>query len=305
MTASLLSGKALAFALLVSVCCELSIACDSQCLLHKKALVLINEFRTAEGKTALRSDPKAMLSNAVDHSQKMLSGALGFDHQDLSTATSKVGCETFISGENIAWFSGNTDNAPSRCVELWISSPGHRENILRDNDFTVTGIVGDSTKVYCTQTCGQDQAGPQSPRSGKCELIADESSGNSSPASPPTSAPPQTTTTESSPQEVTTEANPENPTTEASPQQTETKATTSTTPEAKEIGPQPEQKSMEYMHGADKETTAKHDCLCGNDKCTHDYQRCAGAPGMPYSKYKQLLVLTLPSSSSFFNQAVF
>jgi hypothetical protein len=51
--------------------------------------------------------------------------------------------------------SGMTDDDkdPAHiCVKMWENSPGHLDNILRNEDFSVTGIYfGDNDGFYCTQ----------------------------------------------------------------------------------------------------------------------------------------------------------
>jgi hypothetical protein len=63
-----------------------------------------------------------------------------FEHHNLGKATDEVQCKVFCSGENISKYTGKSDDPDKKCMDMWGKSPGRLENILRENDYTVTGI---------------------------------------------------------------------------------------------------------------------------------------------------------------------
>jgi hypothetical protein len=111
----------------------------------------------------------AMLANAVRHSQSFTDGS--FEHQKLSTVTDEIQCGTFCSGENIAKFSGPSDDPAKKCMDMWEESKGHLENILRDNGMTVVGIYQKDGWTYCTQTFGLDGQGVGSKSGAQCKAV--------------------------------------------------------------------------------------------------------------------------------------
>ena len=103
--------------------------------LETQVLGELNAIRRSHGLTPLRlSQP---LSAAADaHSRAM--GRFGFfshDSRDGSEFSSRVkrwygpgGYRSWAVGENLLWSSGQLSAAAA--VKLWMSSPGHRRNIL-------------------------------------------------------------------------------------------------------------------------------------------------------------------------------
>lgn len=272
MMLSCVRGLTLAVTIAAISSSNVASACDSDCL-HNQALQFVNDFRGSQGTGPLGSGPNSMLRNAMMHSEQMFSGAQSFSHQDLGAATEKVGCYTFISGENIAFYSGGSPaDGPRRCVDMWIDSPGHRANLLRDNDFTAIGVYGVAGgDVYCTQTFGKDRGSDRSAGSGNCDIVPAGGGGeNQSPAiTLATSAPTRqqtTTTPRGMQQETTTKAKLQQTSTQAKRERTTTtlaptqKATTNT------IRPRPTTVAS-VAEDSPKETTPTQQCTLSGRRC--------------------------------------
>lgn len=108
-----------------------------------------------QGQGDLVVGTQSMLDNCVWHS-KMMAESLGMVHQDLNEATLAVGCDLFVSGENVAWFGGySEDTDPAvQCMKQWEESEGHLDNIMRheEGDYVAVGVYKDGEKWWCTQT---------------------------------------------------------------------------------------------------------------------------------------------------------
>lgn len=165
---------------------------DSECW-NTIAVQYVNEIRANYGKEPLRLGTESMLQNAVKHSTYMLNTG-DFNHQELSSVTTEIGCNIFCGAENIAYFSGQQSDPAKVCVDMWRNSPGHLQNILTDrNQLTVVGIAGYSGgRTYCTQTFGSadlsqlDALGSRSPQ---CLPSGSQSSGPPEPQQPPPEIP--------------------------------------------------------------------------------------------------------------------
>jgi hypothetical protein len=157
------------------------IACDENdvtcfCL---RAVQITNEIRSRRGGNGdLVPGTQSMLDNAVEHSKEM-AGPMGMEHQDLATASKKVGCDVFINRENIAMFGGMDKDPAVQCMEQWEGSPGHLENIVgaEAGEYVTIGIYKDGDSWWCTQTFGI-------PGNGDCPMVTG-SSGGGSPATVP------------------------------------------------------------------------------------------------------------------------
>jgi uncharacterized protein YkwD len=124
---------------------------DYSCL-NKRALDLTNRIRGKYGKGGLQDGTLSMLKNALEHSKSL---AYSFRHQDLTYVTDQIKCKIFCSAENIAYFTGPSDDPAKMCVDMWEKSYGHLQNILRNGDVTAIGIYkGPSGGTYCTQIFG-------------------------------------------------------------------------------------------------------------------------------------------------------
>jgi uncharacterized protein YkwD len=90
-------------------------------------LQAVNAVRVAHGLGPLRLD--AGLGRAArSHTQEMLHDN-SFGHGDFAARMSTFGLHGML-GENLAWGSGPYSRAQA-IVQLWLASPGHRENLLR------------------------------------------------------------------------------------------------------------------------------------------------------------------------------
>lgn len=122
---------------------------------NAEAVTLINQMRARlAGLPPLAVGTVAALDNAVGHSRRMAAGGRSaFQHQPDGAATAEIGCNVFVSGENIAAGWPGVDNPAAKCVKQWENSAGHRANILNSNHKeTVVGIVSRADGYWCTQT---------------------------------------------------------------------------------------------------------------------------------------------------------
>ncbi len=101
-----------------------------------------NAFRAANGLPALTVEA-GMIRAAAGHSQDMATrNYLAHTSPDGSTPDSRMRAAgvTFSSwGENVGYQSPPDASAPTRMMEAWKNSPGHRANLLNAN-FKRTGI---------------------------------------------------------------------------------------------------------------------------------------------------------------------
>lgn len=90
-------------------------------------LQAVNAARAAHGLEPLRLD--AGLGRAArSHTLEMLRDD-SFGHGDFVARMSAFGLHGML-GENLAWGSGPYSRAQT-IVQMWLASPGHRENLLR------------------------------------------------------------------------------------------------------------------------------------------------------------------------------
>lgn len=134
-----------------------------------------NAVRTKHGvKHMLKLGPRRQLMNANKHAIR-LSKWGKLKHQILPQATKEVKCKRWIGGENLAYNYEHADIARA-CVNQWINSKGHFDNLVRDwFREVVTGFHFDKDgRVYCVQTFGLFYStGTIGPDTGKdCEPVA-------------------------------------------------------------------------------------------------------------------------------------
>jgi uncharacterized protein YkwD len=157
---------------------------SDQACLCQMAVKYNTAIRAKHGKGPVAIGNQAMLDNAIKHGREMEGGP--FEHQNLGKVTDEVQCKVFCSGENIAKYSGKSDDPAKKCMDMWENSSGHLANILRDNDYTVIGIYISNGWTYCTQTFGLKGSGKGDESGPKCAPVG----GGSSPsADTPTDAP--------------------------------------------------------------------------------------------------------------------
>lgn len=129
--------------------------------MNEKAIHYTNHFRKCRGLAPLVPGTRAMLDNAIEHSETMERKGGDLFHQDLETVEFgpsqcriKPRTSNALNGENVAWHTfgfGNNIPPPTNpayaCVLQWINSQGHRENILGLSEYSknfktvVIGII--------------------------------------------------------------------------------------------------------------------------------------------------------------------
>ena len=87
----------------------------------------LNRVRSLHGLTALRVDP-VLAGAARSHSLDMLRRRY-FAHGAVRARLARFGADAAVMGENLAWGVAEVAGA-RRIVALWLSSPGHRRNVL-------------------------------------------------------------------------------------------------------------------------------------------------------------------------------
>ena len=111
---------------------------------------LINEHRDSVGLTALVTD-SFIVEEARNHSINMAKGNTPFGHEGFNDRASRIFGELGgeIAGENVA--EGNYPDAWSY-VNSWLNSPGHKDNIEKDYNYTGIGVAKtEDNHTYCTQ----------------------------------------------------------------------------------------------------------------------------------------------------------
>jgi uncharacterized protein YkwD len=94
-----------------------------------RVFLLVNEERARAGLTPYEYDPALALSaqrHAIDMADQGYFSHTSLDGRSFSDRTEAAGYEGFPSGENIA--RGQT--SPEQVMDSWMSSEGHRNNIL-------------------------------------------------------------------------------------------------------------------------------------------------------------------------------
>jgi uncharacterized protein YkwD len=109
-------------------------ACASPSGVTEKAAT-VNEFRSANGLNALRSDPK-MASLARSHAEDMARRE-AMDHNGFMEQRGPAGARA----ENVAY---GCNDAPC-AVRQWVNSSGHRKNMLLA-DVTTYGLASAASK---------------------------------------------------------------------------------------------------------------------------------------------------------------
>ncbi len=118
--------------------------------LAEDILVFINQFRLSHGLSKLQMNP-LLIKEATQHSSDMAMHRVAFGHDGFAQRIKYLQqhIKTAQGGaENVAY---NYKTAKI-VAEGWISSPGHRRNILGSYNQTGIGIVKDKYgKLYFTQ----------------------------------------------------------------------------------------------------------------------------------------------------------
>lgn len=113
---------------------------------------LTNEERAQRGLPPLRRSD-ALDDEARHHSRAMATGKARFSHRGFDGRAARIREATAVTavGENLSQSRGHDDPA-AKAVEQWLSSRGHRRNLLGDYDLTGIGVAEarDGT-VFITQ----------------------------------------------------------------------------------------------------------------------------------------------------------
>lgn len=110
----------------------------------RDVLAEVNRTRVANGLNPLRDDA-ALRRAARDHSEE-LAARRTLDHTSTDPARRTMTMRIDAAGgswsraaENLANMSGPASGVPSRTVQLWLGSEGHRRNML-EAAYTHTGV---------------------------------------------------------------------------------------------------------------------------------------------------------------------
>eukprot|EP00737_Agarophyton_chilense_P001262 gb/GEZJ01001415.1/.p1 GENE.gb/GEZJ01001415.1/~~gb/GEZJ01001415.1/.p1 ORF type:complete len:229 (+),score=20.21 gb/GEZJ01001415.1/:1532-2218(+) len=154
---------------------------------NKEALNLVNDVRRRKGKSALILGPQSQLDNAMRYASKLASEHTLY-HQQLKSVTKEVGCGRWIGGENLA-YNYDQRNAAASCVDQWINSQGHFENLVRNRfEQVVLGLhFKNDGSVFCVQTFSSiSKAAPGGVNDQGCGPISGSASVQSKSSSPST-----------------------------------------------------------------------------------------------------------------------
>lgn len=118
--------------------------------MEKAILYYVNQYRAQKGLPALKMN-KQMSREAEIHSREMAAHKISFGHKDFNKRIKRLFAEIKDcrgGAENVAYnYKGAQD-----VVKNWMTSLGHRRNILGHYNLTGIGLARDSKgKIYFTQ----------------------------------------------------------------------------------------------------------------------------------------------------------
>ena len=117
----------------------------------------INAIRAERGLSTLDYDPRLQAA-AINHSEEMYRLNY-FSHtspvSENSEMTQRIRSEGIAyfksAGENLA-MGPLSDDIAERFIQMWMDSPGHRDNLLTEAyRFTGVGVYGEGDRIYATQ----------------------------------------------------------------------------------------------------------------------------------------------------------
>ncbi|KTC77112.1 CAP domain-containing protein [Legionella brunensis] len=118
--------------------------------MQKAVLKYINEYRAQRGLAPLKMN-SAMSKEAEIHSREMATHKIGFGHKDFNKRIKRLFTEIQQcrgGAENVAYNYKDAQDV----VKNWLTSPGHRRNIMGNYNLTGIGLARDSRgKIYFTQ----------------------------------------------------------------------------------------------------------------------------------------------------------
>lgn len=116
---------------------------------------MVNEERTKAGV------PTLSYNTTMEKYARIKSKDMGdrnyFSHENpegqlITEQMSKDGVTYSAWGENIAYVQGSASNAASEIMNMWMNSPGHRQNILSTNFTSIgVGVSQHGNTIYATQ----------------------------------------------------------------------------------------------------------------------------------------------------------
>lgn len=123
---------------------------SAQGITPEMILRYVNEYRAQKHLPPLTMNVK-ISAEAAHHSIAMAKKSIPFGHSSFNTRIQHINHEIkdYKAGaENVAYYKTNA----KKLVEAWISSPGHRRNILGNYNLTGIGIAyGKNGWAYYTQ----------------------------------------------------------------------------------------------------------------------------------------------------------
>lgn len=118
--------------------------------MQKGILFYVNEYRVKKGLKPLKMN-NLISKEAEIHSREMATHKIGFGHKDFNKRIKRIytAIQDCRSGaENVAYNYKDAQDV----VKNWLTSPGHRRNILGNYNLTGIGLARDSRgKIYFTQ----------------------------------------------------------------------------------------------------------------------------------------------------------
>ena len=107
---------------------------SSPTVLEQAVFQQVNAYRARQHLPALRWEER-LAQQARQHSQAMLTHGVG--HAGFEQRLAAIGLPWSAAAENVTYSQGASDPA-ARAVQDWLSSPGHRSNLV--GPFTLTGV---------------------------------------------------------------------------------------------------------------------------------------------------------------------
>ena len=124
----------------------------SEAAMEQMVVQAVNEYRAKRWLPPLQTNP-VLAHEAKLHSLDMERKRIPFGHQYFGTRIKHIYSQIkYCNGgsENVAWFPPS--KSPKDVVALWLTSSGHRRNILGHFNLTGVGIVRDKRGwLYYTQ----------------------------------------------------------------------------------------------------------------------------------------------------------
>jgi uncharacterized protein YkwD len=114
-------------------------------------LTQINHYRVEQKLSTLKMN-NFISEEARYHSNDMLTHRVSFGHSGFKDRYKKISQHFGGShqiAENVIYFRENA--TPQKIAALWISSPGHRKNIVGNYTLTGIGVAEGKGVVYVTQ----------------------------------------------------------------------------------------------------------------------------------------------------------